>query len=270
MSVVLITGCSTGFGLAAAVALAQRGETVLATMRNPDKAGPLRAAAAAALVELEVAQLDVTDSASRDRAVADAIAKHGRIDVLINNAGIYATGAAEELGEADLRAQFETNVFGVFALTMAVLPAMRARKSGRIVNLTSVVSFFTPPFAANYAASKHALDALSIGLDYELRPFNVRVTSVAPGGYGTALAANAAPPRNESAYGDRPARRYEAWKAMLEGAPDLTPVVDAIVKAATTAHPKLRYLVTSAETPPPIGAIVAQKDQFDEARRAAG
>ena len=267
MSVVLITGCSSGFGLGAAVALAQRGETVVATMRNLEKAGPLRAAAAAAGVEVTVAQLDVTDAASRARAVAETIVAQGQIDVLINNAGIYSTGSTEELGEADLRAQFETNVFGAFALTMAVLPAMRQRKSGRIVNLTSAVSFFAPPFATVYAASKHALDALSIGLDYELKDFNVRVTSVAPGGHGTALSANAGLPLAESVYGARPAERYDAWKSMLEGSPDITPVVEAIVEASTTPDPKLRYLVTSALTPPPIAAIVAEKDGFDTARR---
>ena len=267
MSVVLITGCSSGFGLGAAVALAERGESVVATMRNPDKAGVLRSAADAAGVEVDVVQLDVTDPASRDRAVADVIARDSQIDVLINNAGIYSTGAAEELGEADLREQFETNVFGAFALTMAVLPAMRERRSGRIVNLTSVVSFFAPPFTASYAAAKHALDALSIGLDYELRDFNIRVTSVAPGGFGTALTGKTPRPA-ESAYGEGPMKRYETWKAMLEGSPDITPVVEAIVEAATAPDPKLRYLVTSELTPAPIAEIVSVKDAFDEARRA--
>lgn len=270
MAVVLITGCSSGFGLGAAVALAQRGETVVATMRDPDKSAALRAAASAAGVDVEIRQLDVTDTASRERAVAETVTSHGQIDVLINNAGIFSTGAAEELGESDLRAQFETNVFGAFALTMAVLPAMRERGSGRIVNLTSVVSFFAPPFTAGYAASKHALDALSIGLDYELKDFNVRVTSVAPGGFGTALTGNTATPSAETVYGEGPTKRYDTWKAMLEGSPDISPVVEAIVEAATTSDPKLRYLVTSELTPPPIAEIASVKDTFDEARRAGG
>ena len=265
MSVVLITGCSSGFGLGAAVALAQQGETVVATMRNPEKAGALRAAAAD--VEVEVRPLDVTDASSRERAVSETIAAHGQIDVLINNAGIYSSGALEELGEADLRSQFETNVFGAFEMAMAVLPAMRERRSGRIVNLTSVVSFFSPPYTAGYAASKHALDALSIGLDYELKEFNVRVTSVAPGAYGTDLKENAVVAATESLYGEGPSKRHAIWEAMLDGSPDITPVVEAIVEAATTPEPKLRYLVTSELTPPPIGAIAAIKDEFDTARR---
>jgi len=176
----------------------------------------------------------------------------------------------EELGEADLRSQFETNVFGAFGLAMLVVPAMRERRSGRIVNLTSVVSFFSPPYTAGYAASKHALDALSIGLDYELKDFNVRVTSVAPGAYGTGLTGNAAVEASgDSLYGEGPSQRYATWKAMMDGSTDITPVVDAIVEAATTANPQLRYLVTSALTPLPIAAIAAIKDEFDMARREA-
>ena len=130
-----LTGRSSGFELGAAVALARGGETMIASMRNLAKAQKLREAAGTA--KLDLIQLDVTDVSSREAAVAAATTKYGRIDVLINNAGIFSMGAAEALGETDLRALFETNVFGTFALTTLVLPAMCERRSGRIVNVTS-------------------------------------------------------------------------------------------------------------------------------------
>jgi NAD(P)-dependent dehydrogenase (short-subunit alcohol dehydrogenase family) len=268
MSVVLVTGCSSGFGLAAAVALASRGESVIATMRDTDKAQPLRDAMAAATCDLEIAQLDVTSATSRRRAMADAVARYGRIDVLINNAGVCSIGAAEVLGEEDLRRQLETNFFGAYALIAAVLPGMRARRSGRIVNVSSVAAFFAPRFMMGYAASKHALDALSVEMDLELAEWNVRVTSVAPVGFGTALTVNATPPPVEPLYGDAPRKCYEDWVALLDGRPDISPVVDAIVEAATTQDPQLRYVVTSSSTPTAVEAIVAEKNRFDEARRS--
>jgi len=239
-------------------------------MRNPTKARPLQDAAAAAGVAVEVAQLDVTDPTSRERAVADVMTQYGRIDVLINNAGLCAIGAAEVLGEDNLRGQFETNLFGVYALIVAVVPGMRVRRSGRIVNVSSVGAFYTPKFMMGYCASKHALDALSVGMDLELKDFNVRVTSVAPSGFGTALSSNVAPPSVEPLYGNAPRKRYEDWVAALEKRPDISPVVEAIVEAATTPNPRLRYLVKSSSTPPPLEAIVTAKNRFDEDRRSAG
>jgi NAD(P)-dependent dehydrogenase (short-subunit alcohol dehydrogenase family) len=249
------------------VALAKRGESVVATMRSTTKAQPLRDAMAATGCDLEIAQLDVTSPTSRTHAVADVVARHGRIDVLINNAGVCSIGAAELLGENDLRRQFETNFFGVYALIREVLPDMRARRSGRIVNVSSVAAFFAPKFMMGYAASKHALDALSVELDLELAPWNVRVTSVSPVGFGTALTANAIPPAAEPLYGDAPRKCYEDWVALLEGRPDIAPVIGAIVEAATTPDPRLRYVVTSTSTASAVEAIVAEKNRFDEARR---
>ena len=267
MAVVLITGCSSGFGLAAGVAFAGRGDSVVATMRNSEKAGPLRAAAAAAGVGVEVAQLEVTDAASRERAVGAALARHGRIDVLVNNAGVYEAGAAEELGEASLRRQFETNVFAAFAMMQAVLPGMRARRCGRIVNIGSVVSLFAPPFGAGYAATKHALDALSAAMDLELRPFDVRVVQVSPGTFATRLAANASAPPGESAYGAAPAERYTFWEGMLASNPDYSRVTAAIVEAATAAAPLPRYVVPGSFTAQAVVAIGEAKNALDASMR---
>lgn len=265
MAVILVTGCSSGFGLGAAVALAQRGETVIATMRNLAKAGKLRDAAGEA--RLDVVQLDVTDAKSRDAAVSAVLAKHGRIDVLVNNAGVFSMGPTETLGEADMRALFETNVFGTFALTALVLPQMRARRSGRIVNVTSAGAFLARQFMTGYAASKHAMDAISIGMDLELKPFNIRVTTVAPVSYGTEIADNFTAPSSETPYGAEPERNYKEWLAGMKGRPDLKPVIDTIIEATTTAVPKQRYLV--APGTPPFATVFAEKERFDEGRRAA-
>jgi len=270
MSVTLITGCSSGFGLGAAVALAKQGGTVVATMRNTAKAGPLREAARAAGVDMMIAQLDVTDSGSRERAVADVVAKYGQIDVLINNAGICSIGASEILGEGNLRDLFETNVFGVYALMAAVLPGMRARRSGRIVNVSSIAAFYAPKYMMGYAATKHALDALSVGMDLELKDFNVRVISVAPGPFGTALTFNVPPPPVEPLYGDAPRKYYDDFVDLLSSHPDISPVVNAIVEAATTPNPRQRYLVKASPTPLPFEPVFVEKERFDEGRRSAG
>jgi len=268
MTVTLITGCSSGFGLGAAVALARHGGTVVATMRNTAKAGPLRKAAEAAGLDVVIEPLEVTDAGSRERVVADVVAKYGHIDVLINNAGICSIGASEILGEGNLRDQFETNLFAVYALMAAVLPGMRERRSGRIVNVSSVAALFAPRYMMAYAATKHALDALSAEMDLELKDYNIRVTSVAPVGFGTALSSNVQPPPVEPVYGDGPRQCYDDWVALLDKHSDITPVVDAIVEAATTPNPQMRYLVKASPTPLSFESIFMEKCQFDEGRRS--
>lgn len=268
MSVILITGCSSGFGLNTAVALAKRGETVVATMRDTVKAGRLQEAAEAAGVNVDVLALDVTDAGSREYAVAHVIETYGQIDVLINNAGICSIGASEMLGEANLRAQFETNVFAIYALITAVLPGMRARRSGRIVNVSSVAALFAPKYMMAYAATKHALDALSTELDLELKDFNIRVTTVAPVAFGTALSSNVQPPVVEPVYGDAPRKCYDDWASLMRRHTDITPVIDAIVEASTTPNPRQRYLVKASSTPLAFEPIFVEKERFDEGRRS--
>jgi len=270
MSVIVITGCSSGFGLSSAVALAKRGATVVATMRDTAKAGPLRKAAEAAGADVEIASLNVTDADSRQRAVAKIIDTHGQVDVLINNAGICSIGAAELLGEENLRAQFETNVFAVYAMIEAVLPGMRERRSGRIVNVSSVAALFAPRYMMAYAATKHALDALSTELDLELMDFNIRVATVAPVAFGTALSNNVQPPSVEPVYGDAPRKYYDDWAALMSEQADITPVVDAIVEASTAPDPRQRYLVKASPTPLAFEPIFVEKQRFDEGRRKEG
>lgn len=188
MAVVLITGCSTGIGLRTAVAFARSGDTVVATMRNTAKADGLRKAAADAGVEVEVVELDVTDDASAAEAVADVLDRHGRIDVLVNNAGVGLSGAVEDFPDDQARVALETNFWGPVRMARLVLPAMRAQGSGVFVNISSITGRLPAfPGYGFYAASKHAIGALSESLAAEVAPFGIRVVCVEPGYYDTAL-----------------------------------------------------------------------------------
>jgi NAD(P)-dependent dehydrogenase (short-subunit alcohol dehydrogenase family) len=188
MSVVLITGCSTGIGLHAAVAFAAAGDTVVATMRNTAKADGVRKAAADAGVEVDVVALDVTSDVSARAAVADVLDRHGCIDVLVNNAGVGLSGAVEDFPEEQARAAMETNFWGPVRMTRLVLPGMRARGSGVVVNISSITGRLPSfPCYAFYAAGKHALGALSDSLSAEVAPFGIRVLCIEPGYYDTAL-----------------------------------------------------------------------------------
>lgn len=177
---VLITGTSSGIGLATAVECAASGHEVIATMRDPGHAGALEKAARERGVSLAIEQLDVTDPQAPAR-VRDILTKHAGVSALVNNAGIGFLAPFEEQSDADVRAQFEANVFGLFAITRAVLPSMREAGRGRIVNVSSLSGRMSPPLVSVYAATKHAVEGFSEGLRWEVEPFGVHVTTVAPG-----------------------------------------------------------------------------------------
>jgi NAD(P)-dependent dehydrogenase (short-subunit alcohol dehydrogenase family) len=259
-SVVLITGCSSGIGRAAAQHLAARGHTVVATARRLTDLADLAAAGCRTL------PLDVTDEASM-RAAVDAIeAAHGRIDVLVNNAGYSQSGAVESVPIARTRAQFETNVFGPLRLTQLVLPGMRRRGAGRIVNVSSMGGKLVFPGGGVYHASKYALEALSDALRYELRPFGVAVVLIEPGLIRTSFAATVgarlATLRDEASAADDAAQTYAAFNdvvargtaaayergpmARMAGEP--LDVARAIARAIETPRPRARYTVTPSAT----------------------
>jgi NAD(P)-dependent dehydrogenase (short-subunit alcohol dehydrogenase family) len=272
MSVVLITGCSTGFGKLAAVEFARRGDTVFASMRNTSKSGSLLDAAKAAGVSVEVIVLDVNDRASVDAAVADVARRAGRIDVLVNNAGIGTHGPVEDYDDDEVARIFETNVFGLVRVVRAVAPRMRAQGSGTIINLGSITGVVAAPFGGIYAASKHAVEALSDALHYELHPFGVRVVLVEPGGFDTGFSGNVAPARRfteGSAYIDLD-RRFSEAGTRLPGSgqrADASVVANVIVDAAHAESPKRRYLVgQDAEL---IGSLHKQMsdEDFEKAMR---
>lgn len=181
--VVLITGCSSGIGREAALFLARQGYRVFATVRNTKKAGDLRRAAQG--LPLETLVMDVDRPADAARTVSAVQRRTGRIDVLINNAGWGAFGALEDFTDAEIHAQYETNVFGLMRLTKAVLPLMRAQRSGRILHIGSLAGKMTFAGVALYCSSKHAVEALTEVMRTEVRPFNIQVTVIEPGSTDT-------------------------------------------------------------------------------------
>jgi NAD(P)-dependent dehydrogenase (short-subunit alcohol dehydrogenase family) len=174
-----ITGCSTGFGQELAKLIAARGWPLVATARKADTLSDL---AGDNVLTLD---LDVTKPEMIQAAVKAAQERFGRIDVLVNNAGYGYLSTIEEGDDQAIRAQFETNVFGLFALTRAVLPGMRERRRGHVINITSVAGFAGNPGSGYYAATKHAVEGFSKALAAEVRPLGVNVTCVAPGPFRT-------------------------------------------------------------------------------------
>src|SRR5262247_2671572 len=192
MPVTLVTGTSSGIGFATALYLAKRGHTMVATMRSLAKAGPLETAARDQGVRLVVRELDVTSQASIDRALAATRETEGAIDVLVNNAGIGGATPLELTPEAEHRAMFEVNYWGPIRMIQAVLPSMRERRAGYIVNVTSIAGRIATPNQIPYSASKHALAAASEALAHEVAAFGVRVAIIEPGVIQTAIFENSA------------------------------------------------------------------------------
>jgi NAD(P)-dependent dehydrogenase (short-subunit alcohol dehydrogenase family) len=200
MTSVLITGTSRGIGLETALAFGRAGHRVHATMRNPSQSPALAETAAREKLPITVSTMDVDSDQSFNDAIT-AILKDGPIDVLVNNAGVEGVGPVEEFPLASFRAIMETNYFGALRCIQAVVPEMRAKQSGRIINVTSVAGRICCPPLTSYCASKWALEALSEGLAGELKTFNIRVAIVEPGIIDTAMARRIGDPVPGSPYG---------------------------------------------------------------------
>ena len=232
--VVLITGASSGIGRAVASLFAANGFQVFGTSRNPHRTEPIAG--------VELIALDVTDAASVTAAVATVVERAGRIDIVVNNAGFGVLGAAEESSTAQAQDLFDTNFFGLVRVTREVLPYLRAQGSGRIVNVGSVLGFLPAPYAALYAASKHAVEGYSESLDHETRDFGVRVTVVEPGYTSTSFEANATDV--DSPIGNYAPVREHVKKVLVQSVQagdDPAVVAQVVWKAATSRTPKLRY-----------------------------
>jgi len=246
MTVVLITGTSSGIGRATALRLARRPDlTVYATARRVEAVSELAQAGARLL------PLDVTDEASM-RAAVDAVeAEHGSVGVLVNNAGYGEYGTVEEADLDRVRAQFETNVFGLARMCQLVLPAMRAAGAGRIVNVGSMGGRLVFPVGGYYHASKYAVEALTDALRFETASFGVKVTLIEPGlirtGFGAtagaSLAGSAAPAGPYAALNAAADRQMAAaYRSKLSAAPEAVAAV--IERAVTARRPRTRYVVT--------------------------
>jgi NAD(P)-dependent dehydrogenase (short-subunit alcohol dehydrogenase family) len=234
MSRVLITGCSTGFGRLAAVELTKRGHEVVATARKPGT-----------LDELDVAlrfPLDVDDPAS----VAAAIDAAGPVDALVNNAGFGVAGPIETASLDDARRCMETNLFGAARMIQAVLPGLRARGGGTIVNVSSAAGRVGAPLDGFYSATKWALEGLSESLHFEVGHFGIRVRIVEPGRFETAFGENAVPAAYDGSPYAELERQWEAARPALDGGgppPDAALVASVIADAVESAEPRLRWLV---------------------------
>lgn len=235
---VLITGASSGFGRAAANLFHKKGWNVIATMRSPEKETELTA-----LGDVLVTKLDVTDKATIKTTVAQGIEKFGKIDVLVNNAGYGALGALEPATEENIKKQFDVNVFGLIAVTQAVLPGMRRQKDGVIINVSSVGGRVTFPFSSLYHATKFAVEGLTESIQYELNPLGIRLKIVEPGGYKTEFSGRSMTLIDANGIDEYQAP-FDNFIKMLDNWPmseNLGEVADAIYEAATDGTEKLRY-----------------------------
>ena len=239
---VFITGTSTGFGNLTALALASRGHRVFATMRDPDGKNREHAARLRAVKGIEVLALDVTSESSVDAAVASAQRSAGHLDAVVNNAGLAIIGLAETITPDQLLRLFDTNVVGVQRVDRAVLPAMRARKSGLLVHVSSGLGRIVIPIVALYGSTKFALEAISDAYRYELKARGVEVTVVQPGAYPTELGSvdpDGADQARAKGYGALEGalesfhKRMGAMKSRPD-APNPQEVADAIVKLIET------------------------------------
>jgi NAD(P)-dependent dehydrogenase (short-subunit alcohol dehydrogenase family) len=232
--VALVTGASSGIGKETALALVAAGFKVVGTSRDTSHVTPLDG--------VTFLGLDVTRDASVTVAVQEVSERFGRIDVLVNNAGVGSMGAAEETSLAQAQSVFDTNVFGVMRMVNEVLPHMRAQRRGRIINISSVLGFLPQPYMAAYAASKHAIEGYTESLDHEVRDHGVRALIVEPAYTRTGFEANSAKP-------DTPLHAYAKQRQTVDrvmteavrngDAPSV--VSQAIAAAATDPKPKPRY-----------------------------
>ena len=231
--VALITGASAGIGRASAAALVAAGYRVFGTSRKAVKDAPSG-------VTMLIA--DVTDDASVTQMVGDIIADAGRIDLLVNNAGIGVSGAAEESSIAQVRALFETNYLGVVRVTNAVLPIMRGQGSGRILNVSSVLGFIPTPFRAHYSATKYALEGFSESLDHEVRGFGIRIALIEPSVTLSSFEdSTAAADTPLSAYNDIRAKQLVANDRAMAVAETAESVAETLVRAAQSKTLRQRY-----------------------------
>ena len=245
--VAVVTGSSSGIGYETSLTLARNGFLTYATMRNLNKSGNIKSVAEKEKLPLKIVQLDVTDDGSVKNAMQSIIAEASRIDVLVNNAGYSLNGAFEDVAMEELKAQYETNLFGVTRVTQAALPLMRKQKSGIIVNISSgVVTIGGIPGGSAYVSTKFAIEGLSKSMAYELEPFGIKVVLVEPGVIrsdfiNNVIAAKKSQDPN-SPYAQFMQNVAASLQHMLEGGSSADVVAKVVLKAVTSENPSPKYL----------------------------
>jgi NAD(P)-dependent dehydrogenase (short-subunit alcohol dehydrogenase family) len=242
MPTVLITGTSRGIGLETALAFARAGHTVFATMRNPSNSPALAAMVAREHLPIVISAMDVDSDSSVSSAITAIQKDHGPIDVLVNNAGIERAGSVEEVPLTEFRSTMETNYFGAIRCIQAVIPSMRARRSGCIINISSVAGRISSAPLTPYMASKWALEALTEGLAGEMKMFNVRVAMVEPGIIDTSMARSIGTSATTSPYPHRE-RFASIFAAALKHPTPPSLVAQKILEVAESDSSQLRHPV---------------------------
>lgn len=231
-SIALVTGASSGIGLVTAQSLVLAGYRVFGTSRKAVSSPP----------GITMLVCDVTDEASVKSLIEEIVRQAGRIDLVVNNAGVGLLGGAEESSITQVERLFDVNVFGVARVINAVLPLMRAQKSGRIINMSSILGLIPSPFNAYYASTKHAIEGYTESLDHEVRRFGIRAVLVQPGVTRTAFEENLTRADQPiSVYTEDRTRSEGLMRKWVETGDDPQVVADAVVRAATASKPKLRY-----------------------------
>ncbi|MER8914727.1 oxidoreductase [Mesorhizobium sp. M0761] len=255
----VVTGASSGIGRASAEALARARYTVFGTSRSKAGNGPAK---------VSMLTCDVTDGESVSALVATVLAQTGRIDLLVNNAGVGLLGGAEESSVAQVQALFDVNLFGVMRMTNAVLPSMRRRGQGRIVNIGSILGLAPAPYSAHYSAVKHALEGYSESLDHEVRAFNIRVSVIEPAFVRTVFDQNGIEPDSLLKDYDQARAGLKALLADVMPKADRPEVAaDVVVKAATDARPRRRYTAGKAARQVSLLRRFAPAGMFDKTLR---
>ncbi len=236
--VILITGGSSGIGKSVGEFLKQKDFTVYGTSRHPEKIQNH---------PFNLMALDVKDMASIKKAVANIVSKEGRLDVLINNAGMGITGSIEDTPTDAMRKVFDTNFFGAIDVIKAVLPQMRQQKEGLIINVTSIAGYMGLPFRGVYSATKGALELTTESLSMELKQFGIKVTNVAPGDFATNIASGRyhTPVYEDSPYKETYQANLDLMDADVDSGEDPINMAKAIYKIINTKKPKLHYKVGS-------------------------
>lgn len=270
MSTILVTGASTGIGQATALYLSGKGHQVYAGVRNPDTATELQEKITAGGLPVSVIQLDITDGDSVDQAVASIMADAGRIDALVNNAGIGGGRAVEETPLEEVRELFETNYFGSVRMLLAVTPIMRKQRAGRIVNMSSLAGRMVFGCHGHYSAAKWALEGLSEALAFEMAEFNVRVALIEPGSVPTPAWEKGTPPPEDTKYGNS-LGRLAAWATHTMKNPAAPEdVAEAVAHAIESDTPHFRYPVGQDAIEDIAGRFSVSDDEWVEANRLQG
>src|ERR687886_135115 len=243
----IVTGSSSGIGYETSLALARDGFLTYATMRNVNKGENIKSVATKENLPVHIQQLDVTDDVSVKNAIESISSETGgRIDVLVNNAGYGLNGAFEDLAMDEIKAQYETNFFGLIRVTQAVLPIMRKQKSGTIVNISSGAGRFGFPSGSAYVSTKFAVEGLSESMLYELEPFGIKVVIVEPGvirtnfGSGLVIAKKSQDPNSHYSYIMQ--KMATGFEEMMKNSSPADLVAKVVLDAVRNENPNLRYL----------------------------